>query len=401
VPDHHNAPVEPATSPPKRRSGGDFSSERLKPYYARRIVPSIFCAGLLGFGSCWLYIELLGTVFDVGRNQPLGSNPLGNLFSALMFLSFFTLVPTSILISLWAIGNYLRERGIIRPEDVRGFVLCTKYPRHWCYTDDELQAKLLARSQWRRLRVGIRGLLLIVAGVAAGLALLVHGSRSQHDSVAAIERVGGTVGRDWGYDTYNRPLKQEGPRWFRWLDNWDEIGVFRPVRLVILEKASGSDSHLVHVGRLGQLQALDLSFSSATDHGLAHLERSRNLVVLHLRGTNVSDAGLAHLAGLTRIEVLGLGGTPVTGAGLRHLRHLTKLSWLDLTKTKIGDDGLEQLAGMTDFDTLGLGRTGVTDAGLANVGRLTSLTWLDLDRAGVSDTGLEKLRGLVHLQSWY
>jgi hypothetical protein len=399
VSDQPNARVKPVTSHPNTEANGDFSSERLKPYYARRVIALIICSCLLGFASCWLYIEFLGAIFDVGRSQPLTSHPLGNLVTALMFLSFLTLVPTSILVSLWAAGNYLRERGIIRPDDVRGFVLCRKYPSHWCYSDDEFHAKLLARSQWRRPRVGIRGLLGIVAGVAAGFALLIHGSRSQHDSVAAIERGGGKVGHDWVYDTYGRPLKQEGRRWFRWLDSWDETGVFRPARLVILDKTSGSDSQLVHVGRLGQLEALDLSFSSVTDSGLLHLERSRGLVVVHLRGTGISDAGLAHLAGLTRIQVLGLGGTHVTGAGLRHLRRLTEVIWLDLTKTKIGDQALEQLVGMTAIDTLGLGWTSVTDAGLVHVGRLTSLTWLNLDGTGVSDAGLEKLKGLVNLRT--
>jgi hypothetical protein len=398
VPDHSDVSFEPAVPPSKKRAGDNFSSERLKPYYARRIGPLVFCAGLLGWGLWWLYLQVLGAAFELGKNQPVASHPQGNLLTALIFLSLLTLVPTSVLVSLWTAGNYLRQRDIIRPEDFRGFVSCTKYPRHWCYSDDELQAKLLGRSQWRRRRVGIRGLMLIVAGIAAGFALLVHGSRSQHDSVAAVERGGGKVGHDWSYDNYNRPLKQEGPRWFRWLDRWDENGVFRPARLVILDKFSGSDSQLVHVGRLGQLQALDLSFSSVTDSGLAHLERSGGLVVLHLRGTGISDAGLAHLANLTGIQAFGLARTQVTGAGLKHLRRLTKLGWLDLTKTRISDDGLEQLAGMSALNTLGLGRTCVTDAGLADVRKMTSLTWLDLDRTGVSDAGLEKLKGLVNLR---
>jgi Leucine-rich repeat (LRR) protein len=397
VPDRSDASVEPAAPPSKKRASDNLSSERLKPYYARRIKPLIPCLGLLGMASWWFYLAFLGAAFDLRMNQAVASHAQGNLLTALILVSFPFLVFTTVFAPLWIAGIYLRDRGIILPEDVRGFVLGKKYPSHWCYTDDELKAKRLARSRWRRPQVSIRGLMAIVVCVAAGFAWLVNGSRSNRDAVAAIEQRGGKVGHDWCYSRYNRPIKQEQPRGFRWLESWDGFGFFKPARLVIVNTSGGSDSDLVHVGRLGQLEALDLSFSSVNDSGLVHLEGLDNLVVLHLRSTRISDKGLAHLAGLNGIELLGLANTSVTGAGLRHLRHLTKLTWLDLTKTKIGDDGLEYLAGLTALDTLGLTMTCVTDAGLGQVGKLQSLTWLHLAKTGVSDVGLEKLQGLIHL----
>jgi hypothetical protein len=88
----------------------------------------------------------------------------------------------------------------------------------------------------------------LLAGVFAGLVL---NSRSRRHAVGAIERGGGKVGHDWFLDRYNRPINQQHSAGFRWLESWDGTGVFKSVRLVILDKGSGSDSNLIDIGRLG------------------------------------------------------------------------------------------------------------------------------------------------------
>lgn len=49
--------------------------------------------------------------------------------------------------------------------------------------------------QW--LRISVRGLIVLVLIIGAGLGWIVHGVRSQREAVAAIRRDGGAVLYDW------------------------------------------------------------------------------------------------------------------------------------------------------------------------------------------------------------
>jgi hypothetical protein len=104
VPDHSNVSVEPAAPPSKKRASDNLSSERLKPYYARRIKPLEPCLSLLGIASWWLYVEFLSTAFNLEWNQTFASHTEGNLFLALMILSFPVLFLSSSFVPLWVAG---------------------------------------------------------------------------------------------------------------------------------------------------------------------------------------------------------------------------------------------------------------------------------------------------------
>ena len=79
-----------------------------------------------------------------------------------------------------------------------------------------------------------------------------------------------------------------------------------------------------------------------TDTVLVHLKGLANLQNLCLTGTLITDAGLVHLKGLTALKDLELIGTQITDAGLVHLKGLTKLQSLDLPK-QITDAGVADL----------------------------------------------------------
>ena len=104
-----------------------------------------------------------------------------------------------------------------------------------------------------------------------------------------------------------------------------------------------SDSVLVNLKGLTQLQTLDLNGTKVTDAGLMHFIGLPRLDYLSLANTAVSDAGLAQLNGLTRLRILNLIGTQVTDAGLARLNGLTKLQMLELHATKVTDAGVEDL----------------------------------------------------------
>ena len=77
----------------------------------------------------------------------------------------------------------------------------------------------------------------------------------------------------------------------------------------------------------------------------AQIERKRGEVVAvdFLGWDKVTDTGLIHLKGLDNLQKLDLGGTQITDAGLVHLVGLTKLESLDLSRTKITDAGIAEL----------------------------------------------------------
>lgn len=128
-----------------------------------------------------------------------------------------------------------------------------------------------------------------------------------------------------------------------------------------------TDSGLVHLAGLTQLQSLSLQGRQVTDAGLAHLRTLTQLQTLSLHDMQVSDAGLIHLQGLKQLQYLSLGGTQVTDAGLAHLRRLTQLQDLSLGGTQISDSGLVHLQGLTQLRYLYLADTRVTDVGVAKL----------------------------------
>ena len=62
----------------------------------------------------------------------------------------------------------------------------------------------------------------------------------------------------------------------------------------------------------GEVVEVSLGNPRITDSGLVHLKGLVNLQTLSLRGTKITGAGLVHLKGLVKLETLNLRGTPVT-----------------------------------------------------------------------------------------
>ncbi len=197
--------------------------------------------------------------------------------------------------------------------------------------------------QWRRLlRFSVRGLIVVVLVIGAGLGWLVHEAHVQRDAVVGITAAGGSVFYDWERtnDVWISGGKPSGPRW---LVDWLGVDFFGRVTEVNLGSSRLPDQALVEVGRLNQLQMVWVFDASFTDAGLVHLKGLTNLSVLGLSGTQVTDAGLVHLKGLTQLSELRLNGTQVTDAGLVHLKGLTNLKTLNLIDTRVTDAGAREL----------------------------------------------------------
>jgi internalin A len=226
--------------------------------------------------------------------------------------------------------------------------------------------KTISRPWRRYLRFSVRGLIVLVLVIGLGLGWIVRSARIQRDAVAAIERAGGDVAYDseWEYAKSIQAAKPRPPRWLVELLGVDFFGHVTNVSGLI-----ATDTSIVHVGSLSELEGLSLAGSPIGDNGAAHLQGLTKLRSLELRGTNITDVGLKHLKGLTTLSYLGLNSTKITDRGLVHLKGLSDLAYLDIHGTQITDAGLAQLKGLTKLRFIGLARTQVTDAGIKDLKR--------------------------------
>ena len=148
------------------------------------------------------------------------------------------------------------------------------------------------KRPWRRyLHLSLRAVLLLVLVLGSWLGWMARGVRVQREAVAAIERAGGWSAHEWEWEDGEK-IRNGRP----WGPNWlvDLIGIdyFGSVAVVVLPEA-GSDAVLAHIGRLGRVQAVNLSMAPVTDAGVAHLQGLAQLRDLSLNGSGVTDAGLA------------------------------------------------------------------------------------------------------------
>ena len=247
-------------------------------------------------------------------------------------------------------------------------------------------------KSWRnRLRFSVRGLVGLVLVVGAGLGWIVHKAHVQRDSVAAIQRAGGTVFYDWQFKD-GRDVRNGKP----WAPTWLVVRIgadyFQNVTHVSLPD-SRSVGTLVHIGSLDRLERLVLGSPGLSDEELSDLKWLTNLQVLFLSGTNVSDTGLKNLKGLVKLKTLSLAGTKLTDAGIVHLRSLSNLEKLDLRMTMVTDAGLVHLRGLRNLKELNLQMTRITDAGLIHLRGLTNLRLLMLRSAKIArNSSLGELR---------
>src|SRR6516164_6855048 len=156
-----------------------------------------------------------------------------------------------------------------------------------------------AQHRWRRyLRFSVRGLIVVVLLIGAGLGWIVHQAHVQRDAVAAILKTGGVVSYDWDWrdGAWISGAKPRAPSWLVDLVGVDYFGHAAYVGFPLHRRAAATDATLAEVGRLTRLQRLDVFSSSVTDAGLAHLKGLTKLAVLGLPGTQVTDAGVRELS---------------------------------------------------------------------------------------------------------
>ncbi|QDU95078.1 DUF1570 domain-containing protein [Lignipirellula cremea] len=140
------------------------------------------------------------------------------------------------------------------------------------------------------------------------------------------------------------------------------------------------------------VRSLSLGHTDVTDAGLAAIGRLRQLDWLDLAVCQVTDESAPVLGKLTELTQLNLEGTAVTDRTLPALGRLRKLQILDLSGTKITDAGLSELAGLSLLEELWLTGTPVTDAGLVPLQRLRQLQTLQINGTRVTPGGYAEMK---------
>ncbi len=126
---------------------------------------------------------------------------------------------------------------------------------------------------WRRfLRFSVRGLIVLVLFVGAGLGWLVGQAHIQRDAVAAIRKAGGSVFYNW--EVYHGKPTPGGRPWApSWLVDLIGVDFFGHVTDAYwYGPLSPADTALAEVGRLNQLEGLSLAGATVNDAGLVHLK---------------------------------------------------------------------------------------------------------------------------------
>jgi hypothetical protein len=76
---------------------------------------------------------------------------------------------------------------------------------------------------------------------------------------------------------------------------------------------------------------------------MAEIGKLKELQALDLYGTNITDEGLVDLKDLQNLKALGLGGTAITDRGLTHLENLPSLRYLWLPKNSVTPEAIARL----------------------------------------------------------
>jgi internalin A len=281
------------------------------------------------------------------------------------------------------------------------------------------QGKPVRRPWQRYLRFSIRGLIVLVLVIGAGLGWLVRSARIQREAVAAIQKAGGFA----FYDEQMRGPTQARGRSAAWLDvirTRIDRNYFSDVVFVQNGTAASTDDELfVHISHLRRVAKLNLYWRTVTDSrfawlrnltsletlmlqdvsvtgsGLAAVENMKDLRSLLIYGSRITDEGLVHLRGLDSLRTLGIGDCSISDAGMVHVARLTKLTILDLRHTDVTDTGLLHLGTLSNLSSLILSETQVTDAGLAHLRQLARLSNLDLSYTRVTDAGVNDLQRIL------
>ncbi len=230
----------------------------------------------------------------------------------------------------------------------------------------------------RRLRISLRGLMVLVLITGGGLGWVIHRAQVQRDAVAAITRVGGHIGYSWqrsnGAWIFPRP-NSPWPGWVRRILGPDFLDT---VTYVFLQGAQCDDESFRAACQLPCLEELSAVNTSVTDASAEDLRQLKNLRSLDLRLNRITKRPLRHIGELSELRELTLSmklfPIPARDEDMAFLKRLTKLENLKLYSANLNDAWLVYLEELGNLRFLHLTDTAMTAMGLDHLKGLSKLT---------------------------
>ncbi len=235
----------------------------------------------------------------------------------------------------------------------------------------------------------LRALMLLVVIVGGVLGTQVRLAHRQRDVATFLRQNRWSIDYDWQWEG-DRPVTNRKP----WAPQWlvEQLGVDFFGHVYSIGHTQATDTMLAEVGKLDQLEQLNIFGNEVTDAGLGHIRNLTNLHALYLSNTSITGAGLANLERMTKLRYLGLQGSRIDDASLVHIKDLQRLEFLSLNSVTVGDGAMMHLAGLTSLTELALDNTNVSDAGLLQLKGLKNLKTLWLGGTRATPAGVIALK---------
>jgi hypothetical protein len=227
-------------------------------------------------------------------------------------------------------------------------------------------------------------------------AAILHGA----DAAEWIRKLGGKIEHDGAASIIAVNLSGT------WVNDTEMLNLasFSKLERLDLSHTRISDEGLLHLRPARQIRELNLLYAEQiTDLGLNAIKGWTNLRRLNVRGTRISDPTLTIIGKLPQLEYLDIANTNVTEAGLDSLVPLTKLKHLAIGRSRFRDDALAVLRLLTTLESLDLSGPGgavrnqradtgrIPEALVQAVSELKELRTLKLGHSQIS---------AVELQAW-
>ena len=190
------------------------------------------------------------------------------------------------------------------------------------------------------------------------------------------------------------------------IEGLEPLGHLR--ELVMVSVKIGLSTGWEHLGKLSQVEKLDLSWSNIADADVPFLITMTGLKELNISHTSLSDAALVQLAKLENLEILRMennanlkgdglkafiqkkqapglrclyaSSTPLSREGLSNLKKIGSLEVFDCSTTQLSDQLLFELKGATNLKTLTAGNNNLTNAAGLTIKTMRNLENLDLQQ---------------------
>ena len=186
-------------------------------------------------------------------------------------------------------------------------------------------------------------------------------------------------------------------------DDFICIGKLTSLEKLIFDGCKFDGSYLRHLVNLQQLKALNLSAAlmrnppEATDAALAHVGKLKNLQRLNLQYATISEAGLAHLSGLSELRRLEIPSP--TDEQLARLSGFGKLEYLRIFRPELKGTGFAHLSTLKNLRQLVLKEGHLSEDLFPNLAKVSSLSQVNLwGTGGFSAKHVDELAALKDLK---